>query len=647
MATVTSTLKMFDAMTGPLKNITQSLNLTISAMQSMQNAANRNVKVDNSLIAAKQRIAQAESQIVKAIDQATAAQNRYNKSSQQSVDESNKLLSVVKDIAATYLTFSGLRTLGRATIVAAMEQQKMLDMFIARTGNAEIGTAMFEKFKRDALAAGQDVNKSLQSTLSFFSTTQNAEQLTKLNNLAQRLNAFDSAGNGIEGAAFALKEAMSGDIVSLAERFNMSKTDIRAFKIDELGKKGDMEGFIKQFDLLLEKQRMGQQAFEQMMKSPAKQLEIFTNNMRSKFAETGGEAMRALLPFITMLNQSFQAGRFDSFFSALGKALTVTMVLLTAITKGAMSFYDVVSTYWPEITAMLIFWGSTLIPGVVTKLWALVPPIYAQAVAWLAANWPILLIVAAIGLLIYALRSLGVTNEQIVGFVTGTFNTLFAAIYNGVGFVWNNILAFAEFLANIFIDPVYAIQKLFYDMLKNVSDYFGNWANSVVDVLNWLISKFNEITDSSIQMIAKQDSSWIEKFKPETNKAVVDLSKYQMQQKDLGAAFESGYSWGASALGNLSNALSMPDSLNIQSIGKVGEVGKIRDSVDISSEDLRLMREYAEQQSIQNFVSLTPTVQVTGDNHYSSGYDIDTVIARINRELEEGIASTARASWNV
>lgn len=647
MATVTSTLKMFDAMTGPLKNITQSLNLTISAMQNMQNAANRNIKVDNSLITAKQRIAQAESQIMKAIDQATAAQNRYNKSSQHSVDESNKLLGVVQKIAATYLTFGGLQALGRATLFGAMEQQKMLDMFIARTGNVEIGTAMFEKFKRDALAAGQDVNKSLQSTLSFFSTTQNVDQLAKLNNLAKRLNAFDSAGNGIEGAAFALKEAMSGDIVSLAERFNMSKTDIRAFKIDELGKKGDMEGFIKQFDLLLEKQRMGQKAFEQMMRSPAKQLEIFTNNMNSKFAETGGAAMNALLPFITMLNQSFQSGRFDPFFSALGNALTLTMILLTTLTRGAMSVYDVVSTYWPEITAMLLFWGSTLLPGLITKLWAMVPPIYAQAVAWLAANWPILLIVAAIGLLIYALRSLGVTNEQIIGFVTGSFNALFAAIYNGVGFVWNNILAFAEFLANIFIDPVYAIQKLFYDMLKNVSGYFGNWANNVVDVLNWLISKFNEVTDSSIQMIAKQDNSWIEKFKPETNKAVVDLSKYQMQQKDLGAAFESGYNWGAGALNNLSNALTTPNSLNVQSIGKVGEVGKIRDSVDISSEDLRLMREYAEQQNIQNFVSLTPTVQVTGDNHYSSGYDIDTVISRINRELEEGIASTARASWNV
>lgn len=86
-----------------------------------------------------------------------------------------------------------------------MEQQKMMDMFVARTGDAEIGTAMFEKFKADALKTGQDVNKSLQSTLSFFSATQNTDQLSKLNNFAQRMNAFDSAGNGIEGAAFALK----------------------------------------------------------------------------------------------------------------------------------------------------------------------------------------------------------------------------------------------------------------------------------------------------------------------------------------------------------------------------------------------------------------------------------------------------------
>lgn len=189
----------------------------------------------------------------------------------------------------------------------------MEDMFVARTDREDVGQAMFDRFKKNALAAGQDVNESLQGTLSFFSATQNVNQLEKLNNLAQRLNAFDSAGNGIEGANFALKEALSSDIVSLAERFNMGKSDIRASGIVDMAKAGNIDGFIKSFDKLLESQKMGQKAFDTMLASPAKQLEIMKNNVRSMFADAGGAATKSLLPMIQMLNNAFKQGKFDAF----------------------------------------------------------------------------------------------------------------------------------------------------------------------------------------------------------------------------------------------------------------------------------------------------------------------------------------------
>ncbi|AFS78478.1 hypothetical protein Curi_c14680 [Gottschalkia acidurici 9a] len=56
---------------------------------------------------------------------------------------------------------------------------------------------MFDKLKADVLEVGQDVNKAFQGTLAFFSVTQNTDHLTKLNNLANRLSAFDSARNGL------------------------------------------------------------------------------------------------------------------------------------------------------------------------------------------------------------------------------------------------------------------------------------------------------------------------------------------------------------------------------------------------------------------------------------------------------------------
>lgn len=74
--------------------------------------------------------------------------------------------------------------------------------------------------------------------------------------------------------------------------------------------------------------------------------------------------------------------------------------------------------------------------------------------------------------------------------------------------------------------------------------------------------------------------------------------------------------------------------------GWAGPQGTDRDRVDISSETAQMMRELAESESIQNFVTLTPTVQVTtGDIHEYA--DIDTMIREIEKTLEQELASSA------
>lgn len=83
---------------------------------------------------------------------------------------------------------------------------------------------------------------------------------------------------------------------------------------------------------------------------------------------------------------------------------------------------------------------------------------------------------------------------------------------------------------------------------------------------------------------------------------------------------------------------------SLNNVNKVGEVGKINEKVDISSDDLDMLRELAEIQSIQNFVELTPTVQVTTGNINNSG-DIDSIITKIGQKLKEEFVSTAQGVY--
>ncbi len=79
-------------------------------------------------------------------------------------------------------------------------------------------------------------------------------------------------------------------------------------------------------------------------------------------------------------------------------------------------------------------------------------------------------------------------------------------------------------------------------------------------------------------------------------------------------------------------------------IDKVKKVGKIEDKVDISSEDLKIMRDLAEMKTIQNFVTLTPTVSITtGD--IRNGEDLDSMISKIETEITNQIQASAQGTY--
>lgn len=438
-----------------------------------------------------------------------------------------------------------------------------------------------------------------------------------------------------------------------------------------------------------------------------------TDIMKNKFAEFIGNLNQAggPLSLITEQMQGFIAwlssANGEQFFSGLAMGIDLVVrgfVFLTDVIGRVLNF---VLTYLPEISAMLLTWGATLIPSIIVRLWGMVQPILMQAMAWLAANWPILLIVAAVGLLVFIIRQFGVTTDQIIGFVAGVFTTLFALIYNGIANIWNFFAMLAEFLINRFIDPVYAVKKLFYDLVKmamnNLAALTGSFdmaadilgkvfvsgANIAIGGINALIRALNKIPGVDIQEVKKFESGastrLSDKLKnfvnnleePKSDKNIVNIPR--MDLKSVPESFQKGYKSGSGFAKNLGkfdglesfagnnffkDKPGMPGGNNFTNmnngstgfsnmnnggnqfanIDKVGEVGKINDTVDISSEDIKTMRELAEMKSIQNFVSLQPSVKVEGISVREEA-DINTIVARIEQKLEQEFYAAAEGVY--
>lgn len=664
---------MFDAMTGPLKRITQTMNIMISTMHDMENATKGNIQMDKMLSAAKQQLALAEAEINSAINKSTQTQNNFNRS------VSNSRFSLNGIVEKVFAINEGLELMQQlwGGITSAMDRADEILGMHSRLNFVNDGLQTQYELQEKILKSANATRSSYRDTsdtiakLGLFAPNL-FKSTDRLIGFTETLNKlFVASGAGTVDRQVALQQlgqALSSGVLQGDELRSISEA--APLFMDQLAKgigvaRGQLKGMGADGKLTadvvvkaIEKQANSiDKLFQTMPMTFGGAFAIINNKIDAwigKMYEAGGP-LRYLTDQLGKMIAWMDSDRGAAFFSGMTAALNVLIYSLSLFGNVFGTVLNIIIDFFPEITGMLTVLGMYYLPIVIAKLWAMIPPVVEFTSKFWRANWPILVVMAAIFLLILVLRQFGVTTDQIVGFVTGVFMVFFAAIQNGIGFVWNHILALAEFLANIFIDPVYAIQKLFYDMLKNVSSYFSNWSNNVVDVLNWLISKINEVSGMTIQAIAKQDNSWIEKFKPETNKAVVDLSKYQMQQKDLGAAYKSGYNWGTSAWNQLTNGPAaqygpmVPGGAmdKIANINKVGEVGKIRDSVDISSEDLKTMRELAEMKSIQNFVTLQPQLTFGDTNIRQEGRSVDEIVANITNQLNEEIASSAKMVLNV
>ena len=73
-------------------------------------------------------------------------------------------------------------------------------------------------------------------------------------------------------------------------------------------------------------------------------------------------------------------------------------------------------------------------------------------------------------------------------------------------------------------------------------------------------------------------------------------------------------------------------------------MGSIESDVNIADEDLKFLRDVAEMRYVQNFVTLTPTVAV--DAQLSEKVDVDEVVTKIEKKLEDEFTAAAEGVYN-
>jgi len=393
-----------------------------------------------------------------------------------------------------------------------------------------------------------------------------------------------------------------------------------------------------------------------------KKFERMPRTFADVFTQFGNKALKAFEPVIQKVNKAINSPAFISFTEKLMQGINFVASGVSTLIDGFIWLGNVIQSNWGIIEPILFVigtaiaaWAFSQIPLLTLKLWLMVQPILAQAAAWLAANWPILLIGAAIGLLLYAMIKFGSTVVEVVGVVGGVFGVLFAFLYNKFAFFANIVVSIAEFFANVWIDPVYAVKKLFYDLSINALNFLTNIAKGIEKVINSIPGLKVNTTGGMENLLnalkAERDSL-------KSDKNVVKLKRFE--QIDYSAAFDTGKDWGKKlgslavngvqgAFNKLANIMNpkagnadMPGIDKYMKNGALPVTGK----VDISEEDLKYLKDIAEREYINKYstTTLAPNIRISFGN-VTKEADVDKITGRIEKILKEQIAMAAEGSY--
>ena len=630
--TVSSSLRLFDQFSQPLRNVTNAMNTTISAMERMNTTASRDIRIATQMNAARASIREAEvafRQMEQQQRQSASQQDRLNNSIRNGSTETKGLLDMVKQVGVALLGWKIIKDIFDMAIGGSAKLEQQLITISGMLGNKEVGKAFFQQISDYALISQYGLKEFAGITRQFIQFTKNTDKLMDLNKLAERL-AFLDPTQGLEGAGFALKEILGGDGMSLKSRFGFKASEIKALK-----GASDMDEFMKMFDEMLSGKGGTVQAVEEASNAAQALWDNMKANISTAFSKAGDTALKAIKPLLIVINEGFREGKFDGFFAGLSVGLQI-------VSSALLTFADIA------------VWGFNFIfeaiQTVGTILIGLAPIIFGVAGAWAAYNAVVFLSglftkLASIASVAYMLATNGIARALTFAILKQKALNLVMSL-NPIGLIVALIVGLiSALLAFSFVTK--GVRKTFSDAFGVIVDS-AEWAvNSVIKILNAGIRGINKVSGFFANLLGVEEKSIKEiEFR-------ADYSQFKEKGQDLieNATLDDikkkfGLDKFGEDDGSMEDLMKKWNEQQNDNFGSTNDnLGKIKGAIDISNEDLKTMRELAEMQNIQNFVTLTPTVSVQTGDITEGGFDIETVVARIKDTLVNEIASSAEGVY--
>lgn len=561
----------------------------------------------------------------------------------------SRLMSTVKNLAGAYLGFQGAKKMLELSDTVSSVTARLNNMNDGLQTTAELNNMIFASAQRSRGSYLETANLVTQlgsMAKDAFSSSQEIVAFAEL--LNKQLVISGASGSSASAAIFQLQQALASGVLrgeelnSVLEQAPVIAQTIADYlgvsigELRELGSQGAITADVVKNAMF----SAADETNAKFAEMPMTWSQVFTT--------FGNYAIKALNPLLNAL--SWLANNIKIIGPlVLGAAGAFAVFQIAAhwtkIAKIATTAYNFAVDFLSLAYGVLT--GSTKAASAATLLFN--SALLGSPITWVVMG--VMLLVGALYAGVAAFNHFSGSSVSATGIIMGAVYTLGAFVYNIVAEMWNQFAVFANFIGNVFNNPIAAVKVAFYDMAVTVLSYLQSIASGLQNLLNAIPGVKVNLT-SGIDSLIGKFSAAAEKTKSESGwKEYVKSMDY----KDLTGAYSAGYDKGSnfSLFGGGGGGF---DYSTFQSSGLGGMANDLKDikgstasiakDVDMSKEDVKSLVDMATRQYINkvNLTSQTPIINVSGQNTGNTQADRKALADAIKDIIVEQAASSSYRS---
>ena len=620
--------------------ITSALDNVISSLQFVDDGINDAFDT-NKIYAARNSLDMANAELIEMnenLNKVNNNQNKHKKTVEESEDAMNSLSDSVMGLVGAYVGLAGVSKLVTLSDEMALSAARLNNIVTEQESVVELQDKIFASAQRSR-GAYQDM----------------LDIVAKLGTQAKK--SFSSNDEIIAFAETLNKSFILGGSDSTAQAAAM-------YQLTQAMSSGRLQG--DEYRSIIENAPMLAQAIEDYMRN----VQGATGSMK-EWASEGLLTANVIKAAVFNASEEINS-KFAEMPMTWSQVWTKTMNSLIKASQPLLDFINVLANNWSIIAPIVLGVASSLLyylmvtKGVeaATRMWAAAQALLNGIMALNPVSIVIMAILVLVGLIagaVAAINKFTDANISAAGVIVGVLTSAVAFIWNLfiglldlmlaiVNYMMNPWVAFANFIGNLFTDPIGAIIRAFGDMADIVLGILESIAKAIDAVfgssLADTVSGWRTGLDAKVEEFANRHGNGAyEKIVDEIN---LDSTSLGLDRWAYGDAWDSGYKLGES-IGDGIGDIFGDGALNnytydelMKGIGNIDDnTSSIADSMDITSEDLKYLMDLAERDAINRFTTAEIRIEQTNNNNINSEMDIDGVVDRLTTGVTDAIEKVA------